>query len=231
MRVLVVEDEPKMARLLSRGLTEEGYGVDVAADSHGGFTAAQSADYDALVLDVMLPAYPGFELCRRLRERGVLTPVLMLTARDGVGDRVKGLDSGADDYLAKPFHFEELLARLRALARRGPLVAPTVLAAGDLRLDPEARRCWRGNDEIALTAKEYALLEFFLERPGRVLTRQMLVENCWDVAFEANSNVVDVHVRALRGKIDRRFGVFSLETVRGAGYRLRADGGRAEAQR
>lgn len=183
-----------------------------------------------MVLDVMLPGFPGFELCRRLRERGIEVPVLMLTARDAVDDRVRGLDSGADDYLAKPFHLEELLARLRALTRRGPLVSARGLVAGNLRLDSEGMRCWRGEAEVNLTAKEHALLEFFMEQPGRVLTREVLLENCWDLAFEANSNVVDVHVRALREKIDRRFGVRSIETVRGVGYRLRADGGRRAAQ-
>jgi two-component system OmpR family response regulator len=230
VRVLVVEDEPKMAGLLRRGLAEEGYAVDVAADSPAGLSAASGGGYDAVVLDVMLPGFPGFELCRRLRERGIEVPVLMLTARDAVDDRVRGLDSGADDYLAKPFHLEELLARLRALTRRGPLVSARGLVAGNLRLDSEGMRCWRGEAEVNLTAKEHALLEFFMEQPGRVLTREVLLENCWDLAFEANSNVVDVHVRALREKIDRRFGVRSIETVRGVGYRLRADGGRRAAQ-
>jgi two-component system OmpR family response regulator len=227
VRVLVVEDEPKMARLLRRGLAEEGYAVDVAADGLEGLGVAASRDYDAVVLDVMLPGLPGFEVCRALRDRGVWAPVLMLTARDAVGDRVRGLDNGADDYLTKPFRLEELFARLRALARRGPIPRPTMLVAGDLRLDPASRRCWRGDIEIVLTTKEYAVLEMFLQHPGSVLTRGFVLEHCWDFAYESHSNVVDVHVRALREKIDRQFGVQSLETVRGAGYRLRADGGRA----
>ncbi|MFB9690293.1 response regulator transcription factor [Amycolatopsis plumensis] len=227
MRVLVVEDEPKMAGLLRRGLAEEGYAVDVATDGAEGFGAAVSRDYDAVVLDVMLPRLTGFVVCRRLRAEAVWVPVLMLTARAAVGDRIRGLDSGADDYLAKPFHLDELFARLRALTRRGPLARPTVPTAGDLRADPASRRCWRGETEIVLTAKEYALLEMFLRRPGAVLTRELLLEHCWDFAYESHSNVVEVHIRALREKIDRAFGVVSLETVRGAGYRLRADGGRA----
>ena len=228
MRVLVVEDEPKMAGLLRRGLAEEGYAVDLAADGAEGFGAAVSRDYDAVVLDVMLPRLSGFEVCRRLRRDEVWVPVLMLTARDAVPDRVAGLDSGADDDLAKPFHLDELFARLRALTRRGPLARPTVLSVGNLRADPASRRCWRGETEIVLTAKEYALLEMFLRRPGAVLTRDLLLEHCWDFAYESHSNVVEVHIRALREKIDRAFSVVSLETVRGSGYRLRADGGRAD---
>jgi two-component system, OmpR family, response regulator len=226
VRVLVVEDEPKMAGLLRRGLIEEGYAVDVAADGEDGYGAAVSRDYDAIVLDVMLPKLSGFEVCRHLRAGQLWVPVLMLTARDAVDDRIGGLDCGADDYLTKPFYLRELYARLRALTRRGPVSRPTVLTAGDLRVDPASRRCWRGETEVELTAKEYALLEVFLRRPGAVLTREMLLEHCWDFAYESRSNVVDVHIRALREKIDRRFGVSSLETVRGAGYRLRTDGGR-----
>lgn len=227
MRVLVVEDEPKMARLLHRGLHEEGYIVDVVADGGGGYAAAVSTSYDVVVLDVMLPGMSGFEVCRRLRARQVWSPVLLLTARDQVSDRVAGLDTGADDYLVKPFRFEELLARLRALLRRGPVQQPAVLAAGDLRLDPASHRCWRADTEIALTSKEFCLLEALMRHRGRVLTRQFLLEHCWDLAYESRSNVVDVHIRALRDKVDRRFGVASLETVRGAGYRLRPDGGRS----
>ncbi|MBB5159059.1 response regulator transcription factor [Saccharopolyspora phatthalungensis] len=230
MRVLVVEDEPKMAGLLRRGLAEEGYAVDISADGRDGFGAAVSRAYDAVVLDVMLPELSGFEVCRQLRGNDVWVPVLMLTARDGVDDRITGLDGGADDYLTKPFHLKELFARLRALTRRGPVPRPVKLTAGDLRVDPTSRRCWRGEAEVVLTTKEYALLEAFLRRPGAVLTREVLLEHCWDFAFESRSNVVDVHIRALREKIDRRFGVTSLETVRGTGYRLRADGGRANAR-
>ncbi|QIS08758.1 response regulator transcription factor [Nocardia arthritidis] len=227
MRVLVVEDEPKMAELLRRSLAEEGYAVDVAVDGLDGYGVAASRLYDAIVLDVMLPGRSGFEVCEQLRAEGIWVPVLLLTARGAVRDRVSGLDGGADDYLTKPFHLDELFARLRALIRRGPVPRPTMLVAGDLRMDTTERRCWRGDDEILLTAKEYALLEMFLTQPGTVLTREALTEHCWDFAFESRSNVVDVHVRGLRDKIDRPYGVTSLETVRGVGYRLRKDGGRA----
>jgi two-component system, OmpR family, response regulator len=223
MRVLVVEDEVKMGRLLERGLTEEGHAADVARTGDDALWMAAATEYDAIVLDVMLPGRDGFEICRELRGRGVWAPVLMLTARDAVPDRVAGLDAGADDYLAKPFAFAELLARLRALARRGSSERPTVLEAGDLRLDPAARTVSRGGAEIALSAKEFALLETFMRRPGQVLSRYQLLEHAWDYAYENRSNVVDVYVRYLREKIDRPFGRDSIETVRGAGYRFRAD--------
>jgi two-component system OmpR family response regulator len=184
---------------------------------------AGSTDYDAIVLDVMLPGISGFETCRRLRTNGVWAPILMLTARDSVEDRVAGLDTGADDYLVKPFAFAELLARLRALARRGELERPTVLQVGDLRLDPASREVWRGSNEISLSAKEFALLETFMRRPGQVLSRLHLLEHAWDFAYENRSNVVDVYVSHLRSKIDEPFGLRSLQTVRGVGYRLRAD--------
>ncbi|HET9118488.1 MAG TPA: response regulator transcription factor, partial [Pseudonocardiaceae bacterium] len=213
MRVLVVEDEPKMAGLLRRGLIEEGYAVDVAADGPEGYAAAVSRDYDAVVLDVMLPGLSGVEVCQRLRQDKVWVPVLMLTARAALPDRICGLDGGADDYLTKPFHLPEFFARLRALTRWGPVANPTVLAAGDLRLDPASRRCWRREVEIELTGKEYALLQTLMRRPGAVLSREALVEHCWDFAYESRSNVIDVHIRSLRDKIDRRFGVTSLETV------------------
>ncbi|HEY2957582.1 MAG TPA: response regulator transcription factor [Actinomycetota bacterium] len=225
MRALVVEDELKMAALLRRGLTEEGYGADVARTGQDALWMAQSVPYDAIVLDVMLPDLDGFDLCRELRGNGVWTPVLMLTARDGVEDRVAGLDSGADDYLTKPFSFAELLARLRALTRRGPAARPTVLAVGQLRLDPATRQVWRGEAEVELSAKEFALLETFMRRPGQVLSRLDLLDHAWDYGYENRSNVVDVYVRYLRAKIDRPFGCQSIETVRGAGYRLRQDGG------
>lgn len=225
VRVLVVEDEPKMAALLHRALVEEGYAVDVVGDGPDGYAAAVSHDYDAVVLDAMLPGLSGFEVCRRLRQDKVWVPVLMLTARAAVSDRICGLDGGADDYLTKPFHLAELFARLRALTRRGPIGRSTVLTAGDLRLDPASRRCWRGAVEIMLTGKEYALLETLLRHPGVVLSRDTLVEHCWDFAHEPRSNVIDAHIRSLRDKIDRQFGLSSLETVRGAGYRIRADGG------
>jgi two-component system OmpR family response regulator len=223
MRILVVEDELKMAGLLLRGLSEEGHAADVARTGDDAMWMAGAVDYDAILLDVMLPGTDGFEVCRRLRERGVWSPVLMLTARDAVGDRVAGLDAGADDYLQKPFSFAELLARLRALARRGGGERPVVLEVGDLRLDPAARKVWRGPAEISVSTKEFSLLEAFMRRPGEVLSRLHLLEHAWDYGYENRSNVVDVYVRYLREKIDRPFGRASLETVRGAGYRLRAD--------
>jgi two-component system OmpR family response regulator len=225
MRVLVVEDELKMASLLRRGLVEEGYAADVARTGNDALWMAQATEYDAIVLDLMLPGIDGVEVCRRLRRAEVWSPVLMLTARDAVDDRVAGLDAGADDYLAKPFSFAELLARLRALARRGAAERPAVLEVGDLQLDPATREVSRGGTEIQLSAKEFALLETFMRRPGQVLSRLQLLEHAWDFAYENRSNVVDVYVRYLRDKVDRPFGRKSLETVRGAGYRLRADGG------
>ena len=223
VRVLVVEDETKLGNLLSRGLREEGYSADLAERGEEALWMAKAVEYDAILLDVMLPGLDGFDVCRRLRADGVWSPVLMLTARDAVDDRVTGLDAGADDYLAKPFSFEELLARLRALTRRAPIERPAVLAAGDLRLDPAAHRAWRGDVELDLSAKEFALLELFMRRPGSVLSRGQLLEGAWDMAFESRSNVVDVYVRYLREKIDRPFGCESIETVRGVGYRLRAE--------
>ena len=223
VRVLVVEDETKLGNLLSRGLREEGYSADLAERGEEALWMAKAVEYDAILLDVMLPGLDGFDVCRRLRADGVWSPVLMLTARDAVDDRVAGLDAGADDYLAKPFSFEELLARLRALTRRAPIERPAVLAAGDLRLDPAAHRAWRGDVELDLSAKEFALLELFMRRPGSVLSRGQLLEGAWDMAFESRSNVVDVYVRYLREKIDRPFGCESIETVRGVGYRLRAE--------
>jgi two-component system OmpR family response regulator len=225
MRALVVEDELKMAALIRRGLTEEGYAADVARTGEDAIWMAQATPYDAIVLDLMLPGRNGVEVCKTLRDNGVWSPILMLTARDGVEDRVAGLDSGADDYLSKPFSFAELLARLRALTRRGPTERPAVLEVGSLRLDPARRQAWRGDTSIDLSAKEFSLLETFMRRPGEVLTRLALLDHAWDFAYENKSNVVDVYVRYLRGKIDRPFGLESLETVRGVGYRLRADGG------
>jgi two-component system, OmpR family, response regulator len=223
MRVLVVEDDPKMAGLVRRGLIEEGHGADVAATGDDAIWMAQAVEYDAIVLDVMLPGIDGFEVCRQLRREGVWSAVLMLTARDAVEDRVAGLDAGADDYLPKPFSFSELLARLRALARRGAAERPTVIEVGDLRLDPATRRVWRDGTEIQLSAKEFALLEAFMRRPDQVLSRDRLLEHAWDFAYEPRSNVVDVYVRYLREKIDRPFGLSTLETVRGMGYRLRTE--------
>jgi two-component system OmpR family response regulator len=221
MRVLIVEDEVKMASLIRRGLREEGLAADVAIKGEDALWMAGSTEYDAIVLDVMLPGIDGFETCRRLRSDGIWAPVLMLTARDGVEDRVAGLDGGADDYLTKPFSFAELLARLRALARRGSVERPSVLEVGGLRLDPSTRQVWRGDSEISLSSKEFAILETFMRRPGEVLSRYQLLEHAWDYEYENRSNVVDVYVRYLREKIDRPFDVTSIETVRGAGYRLR----------
>jgi two-component system, OmpR family, response regulator len=225
MRVLIVEDEVKMAALIRRGLREEGLAADVAVKGEDALWMAGSIRYDAIVLDVMLPGMDGFATVRALREDGVWSPVLILTARDAVEDRIAGLDGGADDYLPKPFAFGELLARLRALARRGPVDQPTVLEAGDLRLDPAAHRVWRGEAEIELSSKEFAVLEAFMRRPGDVLSRFQLLEQAWDYEYENRSNVVDVYVGYLRDKVDRPFAVESIETVRGTGYRLRADGG------
>ena len=221
MRVLVVEDEPRLAALLARGLGEEGHPTDVATNGHDAVWMARANPYDVIVLDVMLPGQDGFDVCRELRARNVWTPVLFLTARDGVGDRVEGLDVGGDDYLVKPFSFPELFARLRALTRRGPVERPTVLEVGSLRLDPAAHRVWRGGTELELSAKEFTLLEVFMRHPGKVLSRLELLERGWDMAYETRSNVVDVYVRYLREKVDRPFGCDSLETVRGVGYRLR----------
>ena len=225
MRVLVVEDEIKMAGLVRRGLVEEGLAVDVAGSGEDALVRASATDYDAIVLDVMLPGINGFETCRRLRERGTWAPVLMLTARDAVEDRVEGLDGGADDYLTKPFSLAELSARLRALFRRQPSERPAVLAVGDIKLDPARRTVARNGTPIDLSAKEFALLETFMRSPGRVLTRFHLLEHAWDYSYEQRSNVVDVYIRYLREKLDRPFGVESIETVRGSGYRLREDGG------
>jgi two-component system OmpR family response regulator len=225
MRVLIVEDEVKMASLLRRGLRNEGIAADVAQRGEDALWMAEATEYDAVVLDVMLPGIDGFEVCRRLREAGVWAPVLMLTARDAVRDRVAGLDGGADDYLTKPFSYAELLARLRALVRRGPVERPSELRVGSLGLDPARHRVWRGKDEIELSVREFSLLETFMRRPGEVLSRFDLLEHVWDYEYENRSNIVDSYVRFLRKKIDRPFGTDSIETVRGAGYRLREDGG------
>jgi two-component system OmpR family response regulator len=221
VKVLVVEDELRMAGILRRSLGMEGILVDLAARGEEGLRLALKVEYDAIVLDVMLPDVSGFDVCRRLRERGVWSPVLMLTARGAVEDRVEGLDSGADDYLLKPFAIAELLARLRSLARRGSTERPAVLQVGDLVLDPATRAVVRGGVEISLSAKEFALLETFMRRPGVALSRLQLLEHAWDIAYEAQSNVVDVQVKRLREKVDRPFGRQSIETVPGVGYRLR----------
>jgi two-component system OmpR family response regulator len=221
LRILVVEDSVKMAAVLKRGLEEEGYAVDVASTGEDGLWMAAETPSDVIVLDVMLPDMDGFEVCQRMRERGQWAPVLMLTARDGVPDRVRGLDAGADDYLTKPFSFTELAARTRALLRRGARVRPVQLTVGDLTLDPATRVTCRGEAAISLSAKEFALLEYFMRHPGEVLSRTRLIEHVWDFAYDGGSNIVDVYVRYLREKIDRPFGTHSLETVRGTGYRLR----------
>ena len=221
VRVLIVEDELKMAKLIRRGLMTEGLAADVAIKGEDALWMAAATDYDAMVLDIHLPGIDGFETCRRLRSDGVRTPVLMLTARGAVRDRVAGLDTGADDYMIKPFHFDELAARLRALVRRGPVERPPLLEVGGLTLDPATRRVWRGAAEIELSAKEFALLEEFMRRPGQVLSRLHLLEHAWDASYENRSNLIDVYIGYLREKIDRPFGIDSLETVRGAGYRLR----------
>jgi two-component system OmpR family response regulator len=223
MRVLVVEDSVKMAAVLKRGLEEEGYAVDVAGTGQDGLWMAVENPNDVIVLDIVLPDMDGFEVCRRLRGSGQRAPVLMLTARDAVPDRVRGLDSGADDYLTKPFAFTEFAARIRALLRRGPSERPARLAVGDLILDPAARITRRGDTVIELSAKEFSLLQYFMTHSGEVLSRTRLIEHVWDFAYEGGSNIVDVYVRYLREKIDRPFGTRSLETVRGAGYRLRGD--------
>jgi two-component system OmpR family response regulator len=225
VRVLVVDDDLRMAAALRRGLRAEGIVADVARDGEEALRMVRVAEFDAIVLDVMMGGPDGFETCRRLRADRMWAPIIMLTARDSVYDRVKGLDQGADDYLTKPFSLAELLARLRALARRGPVARPVVLQVGDLRLDPATRQSFRGETEIELTAREFTLLETFMRRPGQVLTQNQLLEAAWDLAYEQRSNVVEVYMWYLRQKIDRPFGVRSLETVRGVGYRLRKDGG------
>jgi len=222
VHVLVVEDDLKMAALLRRALEREGYAVDVAGSGTEALWAAEELALDAIVLDVMIPEPDGFEVCRQLRHAGRWMPVLLLTARDGVQDRVVGLDAGADDYLVKPFALEELFARLRALLRREPAERPTVLEVGDLRLDPASKVVTRGQVRVELSAKELALLQLFMRHPDEVLDRSYILDHVWDFAYEGTSNVVDVYVRYLREKIDRPFGCTSLETVRGHGYRLRS---------
>jgi two-component system, OmpR family, response regulator len=221
VRVLIVEDQPKLAALLARGLREEGHAADVADRGEDALWMAPAAPYDVIVLDIMLPGIDGLETCRQLRQNAVWTPVLMLTARDAIDDRVTGLDAGADDYLTKPFSFDELLARLRALSRRAPAERPVAIEVGALRLDPAAHRAWHGETELDLSAKEFALLELLMRRPGSVLTRGQLLEGAWDMSYERRSNIVDVYIRHLREKIDRPFGSDTIETVRGVGYRLK----------
>ena len=220
---MVVEDDVPMAAAIRRGLRAEGVVADVAINGEDALWMATASEFDAVVLDVMLPGIDGFETCQRLRREGVWAPIIMLTARDAVEDRIQGLDEGADDYLTKPFSLAELLARLRALSRRGAVERPAVIEVGDLRMNPATRQVWRGREEIALSAKEFVLLEAFMRRPGEVLSQLQLLEHAWDYDYENRSNVVEVYVRYLREKIDRPFDVRSLETVRGAGYRLRKE--------
>ena len=220
MRVLIVEDHAKMAGLLRSGFEKYGFVADVISRGEDALWMAGTTRFDVLILDVMLPGIDGFETCRRLRADGVSSPILMLTARAGIGDRISGLNEGADDYLIKPFSFAELLARVRALARRPPVQRPAVLQVDDLRLDPAGLRAWRGQTELSLSAKELLLLEAFMTRPGEVLSRLELLESAWDHAYENRSNVVDAYIRRLREKLDRPFGRRTLETVRGSGYRL-----------
>jgi DNA-binding response OmpR family regulator len=225
VRVLVVEDEKRLAAGLRNGLEAEGFAVDVAPDGIDGLWMARENPYDAIVLDIMLPGINGYKICATLREEEIWTPILMLTAKDGEWDEVEGLDTGADDYLTKPFSYAVLVARLRALMRRGVRERPTVLQAGDLRLDPAARRAWRGDVEVELTTRELALLEFLLRRKGEVISKREILEHVWDYDFEGDPNIVEVYVRHLRNKLDRPFGRNSIGTIRGAGYRLQTHGG------
>ncbi len=224
MRLLVVEDDPGMAALLVRGLRREGYAVDVVGNGEDALWSVLENDYDAVVLDAMIPPPDGFEVCRRMRAEGRWAPVVMLTARHAVPDRIRGLDAGADDYLTKPFALAELFARIRALTRRDPMERPAVLRVGDLTLDPSTRTVKRGDVDVRLSAKEFALLHKLMRRPGEVLSRTYLIEHVWDFAYDGGSNVVDVYVRYLRDKVDRPFGRDTIRTVRGAGYRLDPDG-------
>ena len=225
MRVLVVEDEAKVAAAVKRGLAAEGYAVDVAGDGNEGQWLAEENPYDVVILDIMLPGISGYELCARLRAKGIWTPILMLTAKEGELDEARALDTGADDFLTKPFSFLVLLARVRALLRRGSRERPTLLEAGDLRLDPAAHRCWRGGDEVRLTAREFSVLEYLLRHAGDVMPKSAILENVWNFNFDGDPNIVEVYIRHLRRKIDRPFEREAIETVRGAGYRLAADGG------
>ncbi len=225
MRVLVVDDEKRLASSLRVGLEAEGFAVDVAYDGTDGLWLAREHTYDAIVLDLMLPGINGYKVCETLRAEEDWTPILVLTAKDGEWDQVEGLDTGADDYLTKPFSFPILVARLRAVARRGAKERPTVLEAGDLRLDPAARRAWRGEAELDLTAREFSLLAFLMRHPGDVVSKPQILDAVWDVDFEGDPNIVEVYVRHLRNKIDRPFERDGIQTLRGAGYRLASNGG------
>jgi two-component system OmpR family response regulator len=225
MRVLVVDDERRLAAGLRKGLEAEGFAVDVALDGTDGLWMAREAPYDVIVLDIMLPGVNGYKICETLRNERIWTPILMLTAKDGEWDEVEALDTGADDYLTKPFSHAVLVARLRALLRRGARERPAVLEAGDLRLDPATRRTWRGAAEIELTPRELALLEFLLRRRGEVVSKRQILDHVWDDDFEGDPNIVEVYVRRLRNKLDRPFQRDTIQTIRGAGYRLAAHGG------
>lgn len=220
MRILLVEDDADLAQFIRKGLKEEHYVVDVAADGEAGLALALDNSYDLMILDIMLPKLDGLTLCRRVRGKGISTPVLLLTARNTVETKVSGFDTGADQFLAKPFAFAELLARIRALLRRGSSQQIAHLQAADLRLDPASHRVWRAGQEISLTNKEYALLEFLLRNKNRVLTRTAIIEHVWDISYDPMTNIVDAHIRALRAKIDRDFSPPLIATVRGAGYML-----------
>jgi len=225
MRVLVVEDEKKVAAAVKRGLEAEGYAVDVALDGVDGLWMATEHDYDAIVLDIMLPGKNGYDVCAALRDAGDWTPVLMLTAKDGEFDEAEALDTGADDYLTKPFSFVVLAARVRALVRRVTRSAPAPVEVGDLRLDPARRRCWRAGVEVTLTTREFGVLEYLMRRVGEVVPKLDILQGVWDYEFDGDPNIVEVYVRHLRRKIDEPFSRKSIETIRGAGYRLAADGG------
>lgn len=220
MRILLVDDEKRLADGVRRGLEAEGMVVDVAHDGATGLDMASDADYDVIVLDVMMPGLNGYRVCQALRADGDHTPVLFLTAKDGEWDEVEGLDTGGDDWLTKPFSFPVLIARLRALARRGARERPAVLEAGDLTLDPAARQAFRGDQEITLTAREMAVLDFLLRRRGEVVTRQEIIANIWGDSFSGDANIIEVYIGHLRAKVDRPFGRHAIETVRGVGYRL-----------
>jgi DNA-binding response OmpR family regulator len=225
MRLLVVEDEKRLAAALHKGLGAEGFAVDVCLDGNEGLWMAREHSYDAIVLDIMLPGMNGFKVCETLRQDGIWTPILMLTAKDGVWDEVEALDTGADDFLTKPFSHAVLVARLRALLRRGARERPAVLECGDLRLDPASKRTWRGETEVDLTTREFALLEFLMRRRGEVVSKREILEHVWDYDFEGDPNIVEVYIRHLRNKLDRPFDRRAIETMRGSGYRLAGDGG------
>ena len=225
MRVLVVEDEVRVAAAVKRGLEAEGYAVDIAGNGTEGEWLAEQNPYDVLILDIMLPGINGYEVCAHLRAKGCWTPILMLTAKDGELDEARALDTGADDFLSKPFSFVVLLARVRALLRRGKTERPTRLEAGDLHLDPAAHRCWRSGEEVRLTAREFSVLEYLLRHAGDIVPKSAILENVWDFSFDGDPNIVEVYVRHLREKIDRPFDRTAIETVRGAGYRIATDGG------